>query len=78
MYRGHPDIYKVLIILVGDSLTIFFSVPCVCAVNADTLLKWCQQQTKHYKHVKITDMSASWKDGLAFCALIHHFRPDLL
>ncbi|XP_048579098.1 F-actin-monooxygenase MICAL3 isoform X2 [Nematostella vectensis] len=47
-------------------------------VNVDMLLKWCQKQTKSYKHVDINDMSSSWKDGLAFCAIIHRFRPDLL
>lgn len=47
-------------------------------VNARNLLKWCQAQTKKYKNVKINDMSTSWKSGLGFCAIIHHYRPDLI
>lgn len=28
------------------------------------------------QNVEITNFSSSWADGMAFCALIHHFYPD--
>uniref|UniRef100_A0A8C3G2Q9 F-actin monooxygenase n=1 Tax=Cyclopterus lumpus TaxID=8103 RepID=A0A8C3G2Q9_CYCLU len=42
------------------------------------LLTWCQKQTEGYRNVKITDLTSSWKSGIALCALIHRFKPQLI
>ncbi|XP_044013892.1 smoothelin-like protein 2 [Aphidius gifuensis] len=42
----------------------------------ERLLSWCREKTKEYDNVKVENFSTSWNNGLAFCALIHHFRPD--
>ncbi|XP_075213240.1 eps15 homology domain containing protein-binding protein 1 isoform X2 [Lycorma delicatula] len=42
------------------------------------LLEWCKDVTKDYPGVKVTNLTTSWRNGLAFCAVVHHFRPDLI
>ncbi|XP_046400354.1 EH domain-binding protein 1 isoform X2 [Ischnura elegans] len=42
------------------------------------LLEWCKDITRDYAGVKVTNLTTSWRNGMAFCAIIHHFRPDLL
>ncbi|XP_056333530.1 EH domain-binding protein 1 isoform X6 [Danio aesculapii] len=41
-----------------------------------SLLAWCREVTKDYRGVRITNFTTSWRNGLAFCALLHHFRPE--
>ncbi|XP_011605196.2 F-actin-monooxygenase MICAL2-like isoform X10 [Takifugu rubripes] len=47
-------------------------------VHPGRLLSWCQKQTRGYRGVVITDLTSSWRNGLALCALIHHQRPELI
>nr|XP_046167583.1 protein-methionine sulfoxide oxidase mical2b-like isoform X7 [Oncorhynchus gorbuscha] len=47
-------------------------------IRPSRLLTWCQKQTQGYRGVDVTNLTSSWKSGLALCALIHRLRPDLI
>ncbi|XP_070773729.1 EH domain-binding protein 1-like protein 1 [Enoplosus armatus] len=44
--------------------------------SSQSLLQWCKDITSGYQGVKVTNFSTSWRNGLAFCAILHHFHPD--
>nr|XP_019955747.1 PREDICTED: EH domain-binding protein 1-like protein 1 isoform X8 [Paralichthys olivaceus] len=45
-------------------------------MSSQSLLEWCQEVTQGHKGMKITNFSTSWRNGLAFCAILHHFQPE--
>lgn len=45
---------------------------------AQDLLEWCKELTKDYPQCNITNLTTSWSNGIAFCAIIHYYRPDLM
>ncbi|XP_078000578.1 uncharacterized protein LOC144453173 [Glandiceps talaboti] len=47
-------------------------------IRTSKLILWSQKVIEDYMNVSITDMTSSWQSGLALCALIHRFRPELL
>ena len=47
--------------------------------DSHQLIKWFQRQLEGYRSVvKVTDLLTSWRSGLALCALIHKYRPELM
>jgi len=45
---------------------------------SNDLLEWSKAILSKYPNVKVTNFTTSWRNGLAFCALIHSFYPGLV
>ncbi|XP_063097180.1 nesprin-2 isoform X2 [Cavia porcellus] len=42
------------------------------------LLVWAQECCASHESISVTDFKSSWRNGLAFLAVIHALRPDLI
>ncbi|CAJ0946706.1 unnamed protein product, partial [Mesorhabditis belari] len=42
----------------------------------DALLQWARKVTAGYPRVNVTNFGSSWRDGLAFNAILHRYRPN--
>ncbi|XP_063045342.1 F-actin-monooxygenase mical2b isoform X2 [Engraulis encrasicolus] len=47
-------------------------------VRPGRLQTWCHRQTDGYRGVTVSDLTSCWASGMALCALIHRFRPQLI
>lgn len=47
-------------------------------MQKDELMQWAKFRLDKYNQIKITNLSSSWRSGLAFCSLIHSAYPELI
>lgn len=68
----------VMVISVSTCSSFLFSTSDFNTLKSHKALRqWLKKQIEPYG-MKIVDLSSSWSSGLALCALIHRFRPDLM
>ncbi|KAJ8919794.1 hypothetical protein NQ315_006323 [Exocentrus adspersus] len=47
-------------------------------VDNEVLLNWISEQLRGHEDITLTDIGSIFKNGKVLCAIIHHYRPDLL
>ncbi|XP_074038174.1 molecule interacting with CasL isoform X2 [Leptinotarsa decemlineata] len=47
-------------------------------IDNELLLNWLTQQLKWEESIVISDINSVFRSGKVLCAIIHHYRPDLL
>lgn len=53
-------------------------IPLPSEVEQEQVLLWAESVTKDYRNVKLVNLSTSWRNGMGFLAIIHHFKPELV
>jgi hypothetical protein len=69
---------NISLILIWNKYIVYIDQRTEVQIHPDILLRWLKKQVALYDKIHIEDMGASFKDGMAICAIIHRYRPDLI
>ncbi|XP_048370639.1 EH domain-binding protein 1-like protein 1 isoform X6 [Sphaerodactylus townsendi] len=75
---SHPDPPRSTTESASTAVPLPVDSPCspTLVSSSQSLLEWCQEMTAGYRGVRVTNFTTSWRNGLAFCAILHHFHPE--
>ncbi len=66
----------------GEISTVFLFTDKTCFLSVHMgesakqgILSWARGITASYANIKLDNILKSWEDGLAFCAIVHHYLP---
>lgn len=47
-------------------------------MDNEILLSWISEQVRQHEDITVTNLDSVLKDGKVLCAILNHYRPDLL